>query len=306
MSRDIKPPRTGSSGNASRAMTIEASARPPSALLPRQNVARMNVERSPMNCETVPQDFPQSESAVCQAHWKGDLDGVPGTLMDESSSSEALRWQDRPSSAPVGVAMGVSQLSSLPRNSKSRQNLQLPPFKSLGIVVPHPDFLLTPPYETDIKWNASTHDSSKIPPTTPILRPISVTSEGTTPETPYVHEFISESTTNTSTTMQAPAQGTITEGAGLEEDNVERSSWVEQAVEIACKREPFRIRRTLTNDIQHRRLRVMIQPPMCSMCSVTRNRARSPKSPSPRRPFLPQYSPLFKASSNRFRVAILK
>ncbi|MCJ1269430.1 hypothetical protein MMC22_009322 [Lobaria immixta] len=186
-----------------------------------------------MNRETVPPDYSQSESAVNQAHREGDVDDAPGTSMDKPSPSGALGWQDRPSSAPVVGATGVSQFSSPPRDSKARQNLQLPPFRSLGIVVPHPDFLLTPPYETDIKWNASFQDPSEISSSTQILRPTSVTSEGTTPQTPHVHEFISKSTNNTPTPTQAPEQGTMSEEAGQDENNIERPSWLEQAVESA-------------------------------------------------------------------------
>lgn len=175
----------------------------------------MNVELSSVTRrETVPQDCSQSEPAV---------------------HNEALRWQDRPSSAPVAGAVAISQSSSLPRNSKARQILQLPPFRSLGIVVPHSDFLLTPPYETDLNWNPSSQDPSHIPSTTPILRPTNVTSEGTTPETPHVHEFISEDTTNAPPPTQTPAQGAMTKTAGLDEENVERSSWLEQAVGITGK-----------------------------------------------------------------------
>lgn len=249
-------------------------------MLPTQTVTRMNVELSSMNRETVPQDYSPSESAVNESHWTGDINGAPRMSLDKPSRSEALRWQDgRPSSAPVAGATGISQSRPLPRNSKARQNLHLPPFKSLGIVVPHPDFLLTPPYETDIKWNAASQDPAELPPTTPILHPTSVTSEGTTPETPHVHEFISETTTSTSTITQTPAQGAMTEEAGLDEDNVERSSWLEQTVDVACKPRPFRNRPTLTDNIQRRQLRAAMQPNTCSMCSVIHNRARSRTRP---------------------------
>lgn len=194
-------------------------------MLRRQNVTRMNVDL-----------YSQSESEVNQPHGKGEIiNRARGTCLDEPSRREASRWEDRPSSAPVAGAMTIAQSDSLARNSKARQNLQLPPFRSLGIVVPHADFLLTPPYETDIKWNASSHDPLEKRPTTPILRPTSVTSEGTTPETPQVHEFISESTSHTYTLTQTRAQNTMTEEASLDEDNVESSSWLEQAIETACK-----------------------------------------------------------------------
>lgn len=249
----------------------------------------MNVElSSSMNRETVPQDYSHSESAVTEAHWTGDIDGAPRTSLDKPSISEALRWQDeRPSSAPVAGATGISQSSPLPRHSKARQNLQLPPFKLLGIVVPHPKFLLTPPYETDIKWNASSQDPVELPPTTPILHPTSVTSEGPTPETPHVHEFISETTTSTSTPTQPLAQGAMTEEAGLDEDNVERSSWLEQTVDVACKPRPFRNRPTLTDHNQRRQLQATMQPNTCSMCSVIHNRARSRTRPYLHPPSLP-------------------
>ena len=219
-------------------------------MLQRQNVTRMNVELSSINRDTVPQDYSQLKSALYQAPWKGDIDCARSTCADKTSPGEvSLRWHDRPSSAPVAGATGISQSNLLSRNSKSLKNMQLPPIKSLVIVLPQSEFLLTPPYETDIKWNASCQDPSELPPTTPIFRPTGATSEGTTPETPQVHEFISESTTNTPNLAQAPIQGTMTEGAGLEEDKIENLSWFEQAVEIAGKPGPFRNQRTLTDHI---------------------------------------------------------
>lgn len=270
----ILNPRTRSSGHASRSMTIEASARPQSVFR-RQMVTRMNVEPLSMNRDTVPPDYVQSESTVNQATWQRQIDG------------EALRWQDRPSSAPVAGATGIS-LCPLARDNKARQHLQLPPFKALGIVVPHPDFLLTPPYETDVKWNASSQGPSELPPTTPILRPTSDTSEGTTPETSHVHEFISERTINTPASTHTNTPGAMTEEIGRdEENNNDRSSWLEQAVDIAGKPRSVRHRPTPTDDMQRRQWQVTIQPRTCSMCSAIRNPARSRTRPYRRRPFLP-------------------
>ena len=219
-------------------------------MLQRQNVTRMNVELSSINRDTVPQDYSQAKSALYQAPRKGDIDCAPSTCGDKTSpGGVSLRWHNHPSSAPVAGATGISPSDLLSRNSKSRQYLQLPPFKSLGIVLPQSNCLLTPPYEIDVKWNASIQDPSELPPTAPIFCPTSATSEGTTPETLQVHEFMSESTANTSTPAQAPVQGTMTEGAGLEEDNTESVSWFEQAVEIAGKSGPFRIQGTLTDRI---------------------------------------------------------
>lgn len=224
----ISNPRTRSSGHASRSMTIEPSARPQSVFR-RQTVTRMTVERLSVNCDTVPPEYVQSEPTVSHANWQRHIDG------------EVLRWQDRPSSAPAAGATGIS-LCPLARDNKARQNLQLPPFKALGIVLPHPDFLLTPPYETDVKWNASSQDPSELPPTTPILRPTSVTSAATTPETSHVHEFISERTLNTPTSTHTNTPGAMTEEVGQDEENNDRSSWLEQVVDIAGKPRPVRRR----------------------------------------------------------------
>lgn len=52
-------------------------------------------------------------------------------------------------------SLAISSVNAeVPHRSKDRHDLRLPSFKALGIAVPHPDQLLTPPAEPDqIAWH---------------------------------------------------------------------------------------------------------------------------------------------------------
>lgn len=136
------------------------------------------------------------------------------------------------------------------RNMKARQNLQLPPFKSLGIAAPHPDVLLTPPDEHDnIRWTNPSQVSPHILTSSPYQHPMSMASEGTTPETPLVSEFVSaagaetpKSSQPTASQVSAPMATPTGEGiqdlsaSSTEADNSdERTTWLKGAVEVTCR-----------------------------------------------------------------------
>lgn len=180
----------------------------------------------------------------------------------------------------VTAAMGSPAVSPS-RNMKSRQHLQLPTFKSLGIAAPHPDVLLTPPDEHDnIHWANPSEDLSHIPTNSPYHRPMSMASEGTTPETPLVSEFVSATGGETPkssqpTASQASAPMVTPTGEGIlhlsasstqSENSDERTAWLKGAVEVTCKLNPSqKIQLTNSPSINHvNRWR----PPTCDQCSL--------------------------------------
>lgn len=152
-------------------------------------------------------------------------------------------------SGPDGIVSIDPPVLSSSRNLKSRQHLQLPPFKSLGIAAPHPDVLLTPPDEHDsIRWSNSSQYSALFPASSPCQHPRNRASEGTTPETPLVSEFMS------ATTAEAPQSSRATDFRSSElmnpqpdegvqnlsapnthgDNNDERSAWLKGAVRVTC------------------------------------------------------------------------
>lgn len=150
-----------------------------------------------------------------------DVKGGTEKCMERPPSTDPSRWQEG--------------ITSVPRTIRGRQHLQLPPFKSLGLVLPYTNFLLTPPDEAEIiRWNASCRDPLQIPTSTSIQRPTSVASEGTTPETPHVHEFIPGNVTISPTPQGTMAEGGSSHGNSSDSDN-SRSTWIEEAVKIASK-----------------------------------------------------------------------
>lgn len=215
-------------------MTTEATAEPQPTLLNRKSV-NMSMESSLLSVgRSDTRDCPQSEFFKDPVAAKKEVSMDRDTFRNHHCfSTETLRWQN-PLSNIVGVkTAGVHELASVSnaRYSKARSHLQLPPFRSLGIDKPHPDYLLTPPDEVDlIKFNQSPQNPSCMPTSTPQSFAATRSSEGTTPETPVVREFVSDSDTNTPT--QGAMAGT---GSGLEDISSGRSTWLEQAVEIASK-----------------------------------------------------------------------
>ena len=78
---------------------------------------------------------------------------------DQGIAEPQLPCQVRSMSMPIIETLGkiptvASANAEVPHKSKDRHELRLPSFKALGIAVPHPDQLLTPPAETDqIAWH---------------------------------------------------------------------------------------------------------------------------------------------------------
>ena len=68
----------------------------------------------------------------------------------ESRSRYETRSMSMPAIKPWGESASVEMVkAAIQHNFKLRQELRLPSFKALGIAVPHPDQLLTPPEEPD-------------------------------------------------------------------------------------------------------------------------------------------------------------
>ena len=131
------------------------------------------------------------------------------------------------------------------RTAKSRHNLQLPPFRLLGIAVPHPDFLLTPPEdpESNIQWKDSPKSPTRISTTFPIQNPPRMLSEGLSPRTPTIHDFVLAAGNEdppplhpTPSSPPAPISN-IQEGDGqpltLDDHSHDREPLLEDAVEVA-------------------------------------------------------------------------
>lgn len=163
-----------------------------------------------------------SESLDDWAALDGDAKLETEKCMEPPSSTDPSRWQER--------------ITSVPRTIRVRQHLQLPPFRSLGLASPYTKFLLTPPDEAEItKWNASCRDPLQIPTSTSVQRLSSVASEGTTPETPHVHEFIPGNVINSPTPEGTMAEGGSGHDNSSSDSDNSRSAWIEEAVKIASK-----------------------------------------------------------------------
>lgn len=220
-------------------MTVDATAGSHPALLDKRP-ANMSIRCSLRDHRSDPGDCPQSEilKDLVVVEKKMDMGReTPG--IDHRSSTEISRWQSSSLNIFEMQAAEVHELSSPAGQPfpKTRQHLQLPPFKSLGIDMLHPDYLLTPPDEIDfIRWDLSPENQSNITTSTSHPCAIKRSSEGATPDTPVVREFVSEGDPSTPTPSQTPVQGAMAgTGSGFENVSSGSSVWLEQAVEIASK-----------------------------------------------------------------------
>lgn len=202
----------------------------------------MSVESSTQ--DPVPWDFLERQPSVHGL----DEDMKPG-CEDNQTQPKMIGERELSISGSDDIVSINSSVLSSPRNMKTRQHLQLPPFKSLGIAAPHPDVLLTPPDECDsIRWSNSSQYSALFPSSSPCQHPRILASEGTTPETPLVSEFMS------ATTAEAPQSSQATEFQASEpmdaqpdegvqnisapdthgDNNDERSAWLKGAIRVTC------------------------------------------------------------------------
>ena len=202
--------------------------------------------------------FPQKSQFEIEDTVSSNFMGLANVL-DECSGSggdglliqpKTLDTQTRSINTLDLTAAMASPAVSPSRMMKTRQHLQLPPFKSLGIAAPHPDVLLTPPDEHDtICWTDPFQKLPHIPTSSPCSHLMRIASEGTTPETPLVSEFVSAAGAETPkssqpTASQVPVPMTSQGGEGLQDlpasntqsDNSQgRTTWLADAVEVTCR-----------------------------------------------------------------------
>ena len=165
-----------------------------------------------------------------------------------------LKDQARSISMPIiGKTDSVGSGSLLQKRAQAaRENLRLPSFKSLGIALPHPDHLLTPPDEPDIglfhPFSLPQQAAAHIPRSAPVVTDFSLASVNqTTPpqdsDAPPQESSINEATTPTvepahSVDTMGQDISSITEPAlvrqsssSSEEDTPRGPLWLERAVD---------------------------------------------------------------------------
>ena len=99
--------------------------------------------------------IPATEAKEMAESVTDELHNESAPIHDLSIAELRSRYEARSSSMPTlkpicQNASPTSKILELPNNTKARHGLQLPSFKSLGIAVPRPDHLLTPPEEPDL------------------------------------------------------------------------------------------------------------------------------------------------------------
>lgn len=130
---------------------------------------------------------------------------------------------------------------------KARQDLHLPPFRSLLIAAPHPNLLLTPPDDTDpFYWKQSTRFATfQLSKTFPFPRTVSVSPrEDPSSQMPFAANPVSESDIESAAPQPSPSQsppGLIephTEDNTQPASNVQDfdryggSAWVQETVDV--------------------------------------------------------------------------
>ena len=106
-------------------------------------------------------DLASSSQKMTAVEIKNTVDVQNVKLVDEPGSANIrVPYEQRSRSMPLMKSpfesnpAGTVEAASPPVKGKGRRDLRLPCFKALGIAVPHPDHLLTPPEEPDqISWH---------------------------------------------------------------------------------------------------------------------------------------------------------
>lgn len=169
-------------------------------------------------------------------------------LVDELGTANIrLPYEQRSRSMPLikspseSLSAGTVEAAS-PIKGKGRRDLRLPSFKGLGIAIPHPDNLLTPPEEPDqISWHPHPH-SQPLPRLQDFDIPRSIPSHvaSMTPEddqtmvAPHESEGLgSGKNTTISTALEAvpevPEMGPTSSSS--EEDSPGGPTWLEHAID---------------------------------------------------------------------------
>ncbi|KAL8947099.1 MAG: hypothetical protein Q9222_006582 [Ikaeria aurantiellina] len=141
----------------------------------------------------------------------------------------AIQTQAQGTLVVAARALSPSRTTS-PAN-KGRQNLQLPSFHALGIAVPYPPTILTPPDEpAPPSWNSSLLDEASVTPTQ-LRLPTSDVSASTTPQAPYPNRSIRVASNQT--VGQDAAASLISPSIQSGDDHKTNSSDSSTATEIA-------------------------------------------------------------------------
>lgn len=128
------------------------------------------------------------------------------------------------------VAMASSPNSKAIPRAKAKQKLQLPSFQSLGIAVPYPTSILTPPDEpSSMEWQShDTKDSGATPKASESL-PSNV-QQSSTPQSPFLSNAILGASNDTPT--QGPVGALISPSVPLANDPASGSSNSSTATEV--------------------------------------------------------------------------
>lgn len=219
--------------NESFAITTQATLRS-QVPLPDPNVTIMRVESATKRTNLDGRASSLSVDAEYPLHVEKNIEHAEPLGCLDLRSKKSI-WQNGSLSRQLDKAKGTQRSLSVPSHVKSRQQLRLPSFKSLGIAPSYPDALLTPPDEASlIHWTPSPLAMSDLPISQPSSQPTGMVSQATMPEAPVFSGSIAEAGSNAQTS--APAASLIPvhkdekgdEGSASSSDEApETPSWIE-------------------------------------------------------------------------------
>ena len=169
--------------------------------------------------------------------------------LDPNTEREDIALQTDSQGTLLVAARAVSNPKPGALTTKARQQLQLPSFKALGIAVPYPTSIITPPDEpTSIDWTSPTMGQSMSTPT-PKASASSKNQAGTMPERPdqlaAAHQISSDTPTQgpgpalaTSTTQSAnpvDSEPLNADSGSVAEIASNTRLWLEKAIQAICE-----------------------------------------------------------------------
>ncbi|KAL8871621.1 MAG: hypothetical protein Q9174_002589, partial [Haloplaca sp. 1 TL-2023] len=190
-----------------------------------------------------------SEKISEQGKMVKDLSARHARQLDPNLEREDIALQTNSQGTLLVAARAVPTSKTGALSTKARQQLQLPSFKALGIAVPYPTSIITPPDEpTSIDWTSPTMGQSSSTPTPKASASSNYqagTMPGTMPPSPDPPAAAHQTSSDTPTQGSGPAMATSTsqsanadEGGPLNEDSgsvAEIASntplWLEKAIQ---------------------------------------------------------------------------
>ena len=182
-----------------------------------------------------PSIFRSSSDSVVISNGKPAINAQGSQDGRDSTDNKSIQDEDiaiqTTAQGTLVVAARASALSQSPSRSKSRHQLQLPSFQALGIAVPYPASILTPPDEPVVMdWQSAERDKSEGTPT--VLEPASIhISPTNTPRSPLPNNAILGASNDTPT--QGPVGSLISPSIPAAQDAGSNSSNSSAATEIA-------------------------------------------------------------------------